>query len=425
MSDSSQIYRDNSLLTQDDSVWTDYEQLSQSPYNYVWRAKSDGQWFVLKSARSDVAGEESRYITMLRREYNLLRRLDCPYIVRVWQWREDGKVGQCIVEEYVSGKPLDVWLRHSPSAAQRRRVFDELIEAVKYIHANQIVHGDIKPQNILITDNGGHVKLLDFSMADADAFLAKNIGYSDTFAAPEQKNGQPTDCRTDIYALGQIISLLFPRRFRLIVRRCTNPSPERRYATVTAMHNALRRAVRAPRWAGAITFLLTLLLVDVLYMHSYTETLSQASSAKQEMMDSLNNEYKSLLDRYSAEQMLQDSLLDENKHLTYKVDSLVTLLLPSAAELALLDSLHKAYQRIANRYLDSLRMIPPGQDENFYLSKYGSRWPRERIKSMWGSEMFDIMKEAEKQNPSFRKAIMEDWNYYSADEYCFKPYDNL
>ena len=299
LSESSHIYNGSAFLMPDKSAWSEYELISRSPYNCVWRAKADGQWFILKAARTDIAGEQAHYLHLLQREYDLLRRLDNPYIVKVWQWHEDKKVGSCIVEEYVSGKPLSDWLQHAPSTSQLKQILSELLEAVEYIHAKQIVHGDIKPQNILITDNGSHVKLIDFSMADADAFTAKNIGYSNAYAAPEQKNGLPTDCRTDIYAIGLIIQLLFPHRFAYIVRRCTKSNPELRYTTVTALRRALQRAILVPRWTTAFVIILTLLTVAFFALRSYRNTLSQPSHAEIALLDSLHAEYQSITDLYA------------------------------------------------------------------------------------------------------------------------------
>lgn len=298
MSESSHIYNNASLM-QEDFHWTEYELVSRSLYSCVWRAKANGQWYILKAARTDIAGEQSHYIHLLQREYDLLRRLDNPYIVKAWQLRQDEQIGTCIVEEYVSGKPLSEWLQHSPSSKQRRQVINELLEAVEYIHAQQIVHGDIKPQNILITNNGTHVKLIDFSMSDADAFTAKNIGFSNTYAAPEQKNGEETDCRTDIYALGLIIQLLSPHRFLHVVRRCTQTNPKHRYETVTSLRHALLRTVNVSRWTVISVIIMTLLVIVFFSLPRYVETSRQPSPDTKVLLDSLHAEYQQIVNVYA------------------------------------------------------------------------------------------------------------------------------
>ena len=220
------------------SVFSDFELLSDSGHNLIYRALCSGKWVVLKAARTE-EGNTTRNRLLLRREYDIMRAIDCIYVVLPWQMTEVPGIGTAIVMEYVQGRTLDAFLQEKPSLSERRRVADELMEALASLHARQIVHGDLKGTNILITDVGNHVRLIDFGFADTDAYLAKNIGTTPSIQSPEQPDtsASTADIQRDIYAFGKILSVLFPHRFRSVRKRCLN----NRYASIIEVRTALRR----------------------------------------------------------------------------------------------------------------------------------------------------------------------------------------
>ena len=203
------------------SVYSDFELLSDSGHNLIYRALCSGKWVVLKAARNE-EGNTTRNQLLLCREYDIMRAIDCIYVVLPWQMTEVPGIGTAIVMEYVQGRTLDAFLQEKPSLNERKRVADELMEALDSLHARQIVHGDLKGSNILITDVGNHVRLIDFGFADTDAYLAKNIGTTPSIQSPEQvsPSAETADIQRDIYAFGKILSALFPRRYYFIRKRC-------------------------------------------------------------------------------------------------------------------------------------------------------------------------------------------------------------
>lgn len=221
--------------------------ISRNGHNTIYRAEKDGRWFILKGLRDDRTGDRERDMYLLHREYELMKSLQSPYVVQVWEMTNDSIAGPCIVMEYVEGQMLDEWLSSSPRRRDRKQVLDELLEAVSYLHSRQIIHGDIKPSNLLISNNGNHVKLIDLGLSDRDDFIAKGLGSSPGFAAPEQKDaGSVIDCRTDIYAIGTLIKMLFPHRYAWVVRNCHRPQ-HHRYSSVARLQSALRRTDLLPR----------------------------------------------------------------------------------------------------------------------------------------------------------------------------------
>ncbi len=249
---------------------TDYELLSDSGHNLVYRAQMGGKWVVLKAAKPD-EGEQTRNRLLLEREFEIMHRLDSIYVVQTISMVDDPQLGRAILMEYVHGRPLDRFVTENPSAAERRRVADELMEALIFLHERQIVHGDLKPSNILITDSGNHVRLIDFGFADNEAFIAKNIGTSPSISSPEQL---PTDVlkpERDIYALGKMLALLFPHSLKPVIRRCL-ASDRSRYISVRQVRAALHRYWRmrwSMPWILAIT---TIIAFVIVFQPNPTET---------------------------------------------------------------------------------------------------------------------------------------------------------
>lgn len=214
--------------------------LSDTGHNNIYRYVKSGRIFAIKAVKPTCKDSEL-YRQFLYREYQLLSNLQSPFIVSVWQMTSLPEIGECMMMEYIDGRTLDRFVEERPSAALRRQVLDELLQAIDYLHRKQIVHADLKPQNILITNNGNHVKLIDLGLADSDSWRESNIGNTRQYAAPEQLQPEAElDQRTDIFALGHIVRTLFPLRYFLIVRRCLKANPNKRYQSVADLQKALQ-----------------------------------------------------------------------------------------------------------------------------------------------------------------------------------------
>ena len=120
-----------------------------------------------------------------------------------------------IVMEYIEGKPIIEFCETNRlNLRSRLELFMQVCSAVEYAHQNFVVHRDIKPNNVLVTDSG-EVKLLDFGIAklliDDRKQENLNLTHQDirlltlTSASPEQINGQKITTRTDVYGLGALL----------------------------------------------------------------------------------------------------------------------------------------------------------------------------------------------------------------------------
>jgi serine/threonine-protein kinase len=122
-------------------------------------------------------------------------------------------VGQCfIVTELVEGRSLREVLRDHGHLApvKAAHLTAQVADALEAIHQHGLVHCDVKPGNILITQSGTP-KLIDFGIAQASAGLHADgssdgaIWASAAYLAPEQARGESVDARTDVYALGVVL----------------------------------------------------------------------------------------------------------------------------------------------------------------------------------------------------------------------------
>jgi serine/threonine protein kinase/tetratricopeptide (TPR) repeat protein len=156
-------------------------------------------------------------VARLVQEIKIARQVIHPNVVRVFtleKWLDH----RFIVMEYIDGAPLTRWMerRPNPTPSDRMRVATQIVGAVDAAHRLGIIHRDIKPENILVM-RGGDARVLDFGIARpeaADPSLTETgtILGSPLYVAPEQIQGKPVDRRTDIYALGAVLYLLFTGR---------------------------------------------------------------------------------------------------------------------------------------------------------------------------------------------------------------------
>lgn len=225
------------------SKFHDYQRMpfKGAGYSVLYTVLSGGRKLFLKALNRDL-GASAEHLARLRREYWILEKLyGNEHVVRCIGWREDAEVGPCIVMEYVDGESLTDYLKTNPSNKEKKRILNELLDALDFIHKHQIVHNDLKSENILVTRNGHNVKLIDFGYADSDSHLDKATGGTKAFAAPELVHQETTDVTSDIYSLGFIIKLLFPHRYGWVVRKCQRKDAPERYQRVSEIGKAIGR----------------------------------------------------------------------------------------------------------------------------------------------------------------------------------------
>ena len=187
------------------------------------------------------------YMNLFRKEFELGIELEHPNIVRYFDYGEDEK-GPFIKMDYVDGNSLDEFVATHPdflkNKTNRQRLLNELLDVLAYLHGKRMLHLDLKPSNILITNNGHHVKLVDLGFAWTDGYL-HDAGFSRDYCAPEQlaNKVEQISPATDIYALGKIMQR-FHLAKDLVVKRCLKENPQERLQSI----DALRKVLRPKRW---------------------------------------------------------------------------------------------------------------------------------------------------------------------------------
>src|SRR5438477_3219185 len=162
----------------------------------------------LKALFPEYAREPS-FVERFRREAQAAANLNHPNIVSIYDWGQESGT-YFIVMEYVEGRSLRE-LIHTEGTIEPGQAADiaaEIASALAFAYRSGVVHRDVKPGNVLLTESGT-VKVTDFGIARAGTSdgltQTGSVMGTATYFSPEQAQGLPVDGRSDVYALGVVL----------------------------------------------------------------------------------------------------------------------------------------------------------------------------------------------------------------------------
>lgn len=227
----------------------------------TFRVKLYGKLHFLKRLKPEFASD-IRYQEAFRKEFETGYRLEHPNLVRYISQTDDG-----ILMEYIDGETLTQCLANHPDYFMDKNHTDkflrQLLDVVGYLHSHQVLHLDLKPDNILLTRINNDVKLVDLGCCYTDTFTDTQ-GRTNRYAAPEQLAGENPDVRTDIYAIGKILELL-PTSYiyNKVVARCTAPVPSDRYQSVEEILHDINHKKWYYRYMAFFVAIVVVLIVSI------------------------------------------------------------------------------------------------------------------------------------------------------------------
>lgn len=240
-------------------------------YSRLHLCRRYGKLHILKSLQPFYSSQEF-YKQLLLKEFNIGYQLDHPNIRHTIGWEKNDLLGNYIVLEYIDGIPLTTFIEQGKlTRALAYKFITETCNALQYIHNKQLIHKDLKPNNILITYNGNNVKLIDFGLADCDDYeILKIPAGTEKYLAPEQLDPNATlDCRTDIYSLGIIIeelaTILKDRKLASIAQKCTCQNPNSRFNNTAEIVETLKSKSFGTIYKYA-AFIIVSFLITFLYL---------------------------------------------------------------------------------------------------------------------------------------------------------------
>lgn len=225
--------------------------LGESATSLLYSVNVGGKMVFMKRLRPNLLCD-TRVRSLFRKEYEVGSRLSHPNVVQ-YERMYEGDDDCYLLMEHIQGQTLAECIAFSTAYFTNRRNLDkfvrQLLAGVGYLHEQNVLHGDLKPQNIMLTQVNNDVKIIDLGFCFCDSYT-DTVGMTRKYAAPEQLDGEveKLDRSSDIYCIGKILEYLdqhlrrgLPLRYRSIMKRCLKEEKSQRYGSVDEILQYLNR----------------------------------------------------------------------------------------------------------------------------------------------------------------------------------------
>jgi len=182
----------------------------------VWKGVNSAKKpFALKQIALKNANDSGK-LRAFEKEATLTKKLAHPNIIKVFDY-VDVKPQPFFVMEFFESENLKYAMAHQPERIVKKefQILMGIADALSYVHAQSIVHKDMKPENVLINGRS-EIRLIDFSLAQTkwDRLLqfGKKVEGTPLYMAPEQIRGERCDARTDMYSFGVMMYEMLAKR---------------------------------------------------------------------------------------------------------------------------------------------------------------------------------------------------------------------
>ena len=232
-------------------------------------------------------------VEALRKEFLLCYPLSHLVVTRYINFEDNA-----LYEEFIDGMTLREMIDRGDERLRdplfAEKISRQLFEALDYLHAQGVIHLDIKPENLMITRLGDNLKIIDFGCAESSV-CDTTSGYTEEYKAPEQTDGQ-TGCVTDIYLGGMVVKELAElsegkRKWRRFLKATTaSPVAERVKSAKEALALIPKRMnFRIPAYFASLLMIAVLMWMVWILAGSSDETPADENVIAADIEDSVKD----------------------------------------------------------------------------------------------------------------------------------------